>query len=135
MTGRWPSSFLGLLALAAVAGCDSLPGKPRPEDRPMRPDQVMDFKKLFETNCAGCHMLAPGHYEFKLAHTKYGEVEKDGKQVPVTLRDSILEKLESSYKRYRTDATDYGQDHRFPGGSFPAPPRSLEFLREGPERA
>ena len=49
------SLLLGALALAAVAGCDSLPGKPKPEDRPIRPDQVTDFGKLFQANCSGCH--------------------------------------------------------------------------------
>lgn len=43
------------LALIALAGCDSLPGKPKKEDRPIRPDQVDDFSQLFASNCAGCH--------------------------------------------------------------------------------
>jgi cytochrome c oxidase cbb3-type subunit 3/ubiquinol-cytochrome c reductase cytochrome c subunit len=35
-------------------GCD-LPGKPRPEDRPVPPDQVVEFCALYRENCAGCH--------------------------------------------------------------------------------
>jgi len=41
--------------LVALAGCNRLPGKPDPADRPIRPDKVSDFKKLFAANCAGCH--------------------------------------------------------------------------------
>jgi mono/diheme cytochrome c family protein len=42
----------GLLLLAA---CDSLPGKPTPEERYVLPDAVMDFSALYGTNCSGCH--------------------------------------------------------------------------------
>jgi mono/diheme cytochrome c family protein len=53
-------TFLALaaLALSALAGCERLPGKPRPEDRPIRPDQVEKFSDLFAANCAGCHGAA-----------------------------------------------------------------------------
>lgn len=47
--------LLAALALFALAGCDVLPGKPNKADRPIRPDQVEDFAKLFAANCAGCH--------------------------------------------------------------------------------
>ena len=40
--------------LLSVAGCD-LPGKPDPADKPVTPDQIMDFDKLYSANCAGCH--------------------------------------------------------------------------------
>jgi cytochrome c oxidase cbb3-type subunit 3 len=43
------------LVLIALAGCDNLPGKPKPEDRPIRPDRVEKFSELFAANCAGCH--------------------------------------------------------------------------------
>jgi cytochrome c oxidase cbb3-type subunit 3/ubiquinol-cytochrome c reductase cytochrome c subunit len=43
----------GLLALAC--GCDSLPGRPRPESRPLRPSQITDFAALYDANCVGCH--------------------------------------------------------------------------------
>jgi mono/diheme cytochrome c family protein len=42
------------LVAALVAGCD-LPGRPRPEDRPVPPDRVLKFTQLFKRNCAGCH--------------------------------------------------------------------------------
>jgi mono/diheme cytochrome c family protein len=40
--------------LVLVAGCD-LPGQPKPDDRPVRADQVLDFAVLYRQNCAGCH--------------------------------------------------------------------------------
>lgn len=42
------------LALA-VAGCNKLPGKPNPADRPLLPAQRTDFDYLFAKNCSGCH--------------------------------------------------------------------------------
>lgn len=42
----------GLLVLAA--GCD-LPGKPNPDDRPVMPDQIVNFEVLYRQNCSGCH--------------------------------------------------------------------------------
>jgi cytochrome c oxidase cbb3-type subunit III len=49
--GTW--RLLPLLA-AWAAGCD-LPGQPKPADRPVPADQVMDFGVLYGQNCAGCH--------------------------------------------------------------------------------
>jgi len=46
---------LALAALLALAGCDSLPGRPDPATRYVRPSQVRDFDVLFGQNCAGCH--------------------------------------------------------------------------------
>ena len=42
-------------ALVLVIGCDRLPGRPRPEARPLRPSQVTDFAALYAENCVGCH--------------------------------------------------------------------------------
>lgn len=44
-----------VLAATALAGCDSLPGKPTRAERPELPSTVMDFAALYGTNCAGCH--------------------------------------------------------------------------------
>lgn len=45
-----------LLALAAALGaCADFPGRPRPEDRPVRPRAVLDASALYAANCAGCH--------------------------------------------------------------------------------
>lgn len=38
-----------------LAACDSLPGKPDPADRPLRPSEVTDLGRLYGENCAGCH--------------------------------------------------------------------------------
>jgi mono/diheme cytochrome c family protein len=38
-----------------LSGCDALPGKPTPGERPLRPEQVVDFDRLYGDNCAGCH--------------------------------------------------------------------------------
>ena len=42
------------LAVVLLAGCD-LPGQPKPEDRPVPADQVLEFGVLYRQNCAGCH--------------------------------------------------------------------------------
>ena len=47
--------MLLLLGFLVFAACDSLPGKPTEADRPLRPDQVVDFAVLYGENCAGCH--------------------------------------------------------------------------------
>jgi mono/diheme cytochrome c family protein len=58
---RCPGALAGLrlvafaLLLVMVAGCEEPWGKPRYEDRPLRPSEVVDFEPLFQTHCAGCH--------------------------------------------------------------------------------
>ncbi|MBM4246634.1 MAG: c-type cytochrome [Deltaproteobacteria bacterium] len=51
--------------LALLAGCDSLPGRPTPDQRYVRPEQVTDFATLYGQNCSGCHgadgRLGPAH--------------------------------------------------------------------------
>src|SRR5262245_54934294 len=42
------------LGFLALAGC-TLPGQPKPEDRPLRPDEVKNFAVLYSENCSGCH--------------------------------------------------------------------------------
>jgi len=43
------------LAVIPLLGCDSLPGKPRPEERYVRPSEVASFDVLYGRHCAGCH--------------------------------------------------------------------------------
>jgi mono/diheme cytochrome c family protein len=43
------------LAIVALAGCDAMPGRPQPADRPILPSQVMGFAGLYGQFCAGCH--------------------------------------------------------------------------------
>lgn len=49
----WLSIVLADL-LVGAAGCE-FPGKPDPADKPVTPNQIVDFKPLFSANCAGCH--------------------------------------------------------------------------------
>jgi len=42
-------------AMLALAGCDALPGRPRPDARELVPTEVMAFETLYARNCAGCH--------------------------------------------------------------------------------
>ena len=43
-----------LAAALLLPGCEP-PGRPDPADRPLRPEQVRSFARLFGTRCAGCH--------------------------------------------------------------------------------
>jgi len=44
-----------LFAASILTGCDSLPGRPKPADLPLRPSAITDFSQLYAGNCAGCH--------------------------------------------------------------------------------
>lgn len=44
-----------LLLAAALAGCDGLPGRPRPDARELARADVLAFPTLYAANCAGCH--------------------------------------------------------------------------------
>jgi len=46
---------VALMFLGLLAGCDSLPGKPRIEDRWTATTEVTDFSQLYALNCSGCH--------------------------------------------------------------------------------
>jgi len=48
-------SLFALALLAALAGCDRLPGRPQPGSEPKRPSQITDFDVLYADNCSGCH--------------------------------------------------------------------------------
>ncbi len=43
------------LAVLALVGCNSLPGRPGPGPEVVRPDEVLDFNTLYKQNCSGCH--------------------------------------------------------------------------------
>jgi len=44
-----------ITGLVTLAGCDSLPGRPKIADREVVPSKVMAFDVLYRRNCAGCH--------------------------------------------------------------------------------
>jgi mono/diheme cytochrome c family protein len=47
---------LATIALITILGaCDSLPGRPKPADLPLRPSAITNFSQLYSENCAGCH--------------------------------------------------------------------------------
>jgi cytochrome c oxidase cbb3-type subunit 3 len=50
---RWIA--LSACVALASAGCGSLPGRPHPESRELRPEEVKDFAVLYRENCSGCH--------------------------------------------------------------------------------
>src|SRR5882757_5937291 len=47
-------SAIAALLFALAAGCNP-PGRPDPANRPITPDQIVDFDQLYAANCAGCH--------------------------------------------------------------------------------
>jgi cytochrome c oxidase cbb3-type subunit 3 len=58
MAGGRCLSVVAAVAMALLAGCDSPPGRPSPQERPRRPSQVTDFDSLYGVSCAGCHGAA-----------------------------------------------------------------------------
>jgi len=44
-----------LVTTLGLAGCDAMPGRPRPEAQELAPTEVMAFEPLYARNCAGCH--------------------------------------------------------------------------------
>ena len=44
-----------VLLLLPVFACGDLPGRPDPNDRYQRPQDVEDFAALYAVNCSGCH--------------------------------------------------------------------------------
>ena len=54
MKTRAATGGLCALALLLGAGCN-LPGKPKAGPEVPRPEEVMQFDKLYGDNCAGCH--------------------------------------------------------------------------------
>ena len=49
--------ILGPAALSALAlcACAGAPGRPRPGDTPIVPNDLADFSSLYAQNCSGCH--------------------------------------------------------------------------------
>jgi mono/diheme cytochrome c family protein len=50
----WCNAVASLFLLILIAGCQP-PGKPNAANRPVMPNQVLDFNELYAANCAGCH--------------------------------------------------------------------------------
>jgi len=45
----------GPALLLLLAGCNQMPGTPKPGIEVPRPDSITDFATLYNENCAGCH--------------------------------------------------------------------------------
>ena len=41
--------------LMVLAGCNQMPGTPKPGVEVPRPDSITDFATLYSQNCSGCH--------------------------------------------------------------------------------
>ncbi len=52
---RFASPASLLVACVLTLGCDGLPGRPSPDQRPLPPTAVRDFDSLYGRHCAGCH--------------------------------------------------------------------------------
>jgi cytochrome c oxidase cbb3-type subunit 3 len=54
---RYPTPVLLVCALmlAISIGCNSAPGRPALESEVLPPDRVLNFERLYQQNCAGCH--------------------------------------------------------------------------------
>jgi len=57
---RWGAMVLAFPMVLALSGCERAPGARAAEGTAPRPDQMMDFKALYATNCQACHG-ANGH--------------------------------------------------------------------------
>lgn len=44
-----------LVSLFALAGCDWMPGKPKPDSKWKEASETSDFATLYRQNCLGCH--------------------------------------------------------------------------------
>jgi mono/diheme cytochrome c family protein len=51
----WSLALAEILAVLALAGCNSLPGRPGPGPEVVRPEEVLDFNTLYKQNCSACH--------------------------------------------------------------------------------
>jgi cytochrome c oxidase cbb3-type subunit 3 len=49
---RW---MIAALALALLAACDAAPGRPAKGSEALAPTEVVEFRALYASNCAGCH--------------------------------------------------------------------------------
>lgn len=54
-TGCFARTIAGVAVTLSLVGCGNAPGKPRLEAVAPRPNQILDFPKLYQQNCAACH--------------------------------------------------------------------------------
>jgi cytochrome c oxidase cbb3-type subunit 3/ubiquinol-cytochrome c reductase cytochrome c subunit len=72
------SFAIGLVALLLGLGCRP-PGKPVEADIELKPEEVRDFARLYNQNCAGCHgQDGKGNTALALANPVYLAIANDG---------------------------------------------------------
>jgi cytochrome c oxidase cbb3-type subunit III len=49
------ANLIAIVIFGLIPACDWMPGRPRPEERWKRPEEVKDFNRLYSENCSGCH--------------------------------------------------------------------------------
>lgn len=71
---------LTILAVVALclAACNDLPGRPGPHPEVMNPDEILEFRTLYNENCSGCHGLdGKGNASIALANPVYLAIADD----------------------------------------------------------
>jgi cytochrome c oxidase cbb3-type subunit III len=65
-------ALTGAALLLLLAGCNQLPGTPKPGSEVPRPDSITNFAALYHENCSGCHGNdGQGGAAFELANPVY----------------------------------------------------------------
>lgn len=82
---RWGAMFLVLPLGLALSGCQSAPGARAAQETAFRPEQVVDFATLYNTNCRACHGVnGHGGPAMELGNAEYQALVDDA-----TLRKTI----------------------------------------------
>lgn len=82
---RCGALFLVVPLVLALSGCDRAPGVRAADETPPRPEQVLDFTTLYNTNCRACHGVS-GHGGPAM---ELGNPEYQGLVDDATLRKTI----------------------------------------------
>jgi mono/diheme cytochrome c family protein len=130
--------ILGVAALCLTA-CNDLPGRPGPHPEVVNPDEILDFRTLYNENCSGCHGSdGKGNASIALADPVYLAIADDatiravvsrgvsGTQMPPfaqsmggTLTDKQIDVLVGGIRRWaRSDAV---RDANLPAYAAPSP--------------
>jgi cytochrome c oxidase cbb3-type subunit 3 len=133
---------IALAVAVAAAGCDSLPGKPRPAGSDRRPSQIMAFSVLYRDNCAACHgadgrlgasrPLNDPLYLAVVPRSRLRQVIANG--VPGTLQPAFAQSAGGTLTDGQIDAVVDGLVERW-GGAKPLRPAELPSYAAPPGNA
>jgi mono/diheme cytochrome c family protein len=133
---------IALAVVVAAAGCDSLPGKPRPAGSDRRPSQIMAFSVLYRDNCAACHgadgrlgasrPLNDPLYLAVVPRARLRQVVANG--VPGTLQPAFAQSAGGTLTDGQIDALVDGLLERW-GGAKPLRPAELPSYAAPPGNA